>query len=194
MDWMEQAFGQRLQQPDPTSCGAASLVIAQMSKDPEYAEFVMTGKHPGNGFLLAGSIKDRFSAEALAMHERVTGDKDARGRAQMPWPKALGTPPWAVARQMSAVTGTTYDSSAINPFNRKSALRKIVDATSFGHVVPLYVGNRWSPRHVVLVLSPELEVYEPAAGKRVRMSEDDFTDAKLDLAGCDKPWFSVLPD
>ena len=33
----------------------------------------------------------------------------------------------------------------------------------------------------------------PAAGKRVRMSEDDFEDGRLDLAGWDKPWFSVLP-
>ena len=193
MDWMEQAFGQRLQQPDPTSCGAASLVIAQMSRDPEYAEFVMTGKHPGNGFLLAGSVKDRFGAEALAMHERVTGVADARGRAQLPWPKALGTPPWAVARQMSAVSGTPYDSSAINPFNRRSALRKIVDATSFGHVVPLYVGSRWLPRHVVLVMTPELDVYEPSIGRRVRISEDDFVKGKLDLGGWPKAWISVLP-
>jgi hypothetical protein len=193
MDWMEQAFGHRLQQPDPTSCGAASLVVAQMTKDPAYAEFMMTGKHPGTGLTLAGSLEDRFKSETLAMHERVTGDKDARGRMQMPWPKALGTPPWAVARQISATSGTTYDVATVNPMGRRGSLGKIVDAASFGHVVPLYVGNRWSPRHVVLVLTPELEVYEPASGRRVQITEKGFVDAKLDLAGWDKPWVSVLP-
>jgi hypothetical protein len=191
---MKEAFGHRMQQPDPTSCGAASLVVAQMAGDQAYAEFVLTGRHPGTGLMKAGSLEDRFSAETLAMHERVTGDKDARGRMQMPWPKALGTPPWAVARQMSATSGTTYEVSAINPFSRRGALGKIRDATSFGHVVPLYVGNRWSPRHVVLVLSPELEVYEPAAGRRVWIKEDDFVKGKLDLGGWEKPWVSVLPD
>jgi hypothetical protein len=190
---MTQAFGRRMQQPDPTSCGAASLVVAQMSNDPAYAEFMLTGKHPGSGLMLAGSLEDRFSAEVLAMHKRVTGDKDARGRMQMPWPKALGTPPWAVARQLSATSGTTYEVATVNPFGRRGALRKIVDATSFGHVVPVYVGNRWSPRHVVLVLSPELEVYEPAAGRRVQIKEDDFVNGKLDLGGWEKPWVSVLP-
>jgi len=191
---MQQAFGHRMQQPDPTSCGAASLVVAQMAKDPAYAEFMMTGKHPGSGLMLAGSLADRFGAETLAMHERVTGIADAKGRAQMPWPKSLGTPPWAVARQMSAVTGTSYDTSVINPFNRRSALKQIRSATEDGNVVPLYVGNRWSPRHVVLVLNDDLDVYEPAAGKRVRISEDDFVKGKLDLGGWEKPWVSVLPD
>jgi hypothetical protein len=191
---MEQAFGHRMQQPDPTSCGAASLVVAQMAGDPAYAEFMMTGKHPGSGLLLAGSLADRFGAEALAMHERVTGIADAKGRAQMPWPKALGTPPWAVARQMSAVCGTSYDTSVINPFNRRGALRSIRSAAEDGHPVPLYVGNRWSPRHVVLVLTDDLDVYEPAAGRRVRISEDDFVKGRLDLGGWEKPWISVLPD
>ena len=191
---MKEAFGHRMQQPDPTSCGAASLVVAKMAGDQAYAEFVLTGRHPGTGLMQAGSLEARFAAETLAMHERVTGDKDARGRMQMPWPKALGTPPWAVARQMSATTGTSYGVSTVNPFGRSGALQKIVDATSFGHVVPLYVGNRWSPRHVVLVLSPELEVYEPAAGRRVTIKENDFVKGTLDLGGWEKPWVSVLPD
>jgi hypothetical protein len=191
---MQQAFGHRMQQPDPTSCGAASLVVAQMAKDPAYAEFMMTGRHPGSGLMLAGSLVDRFGAETLAMHERVTSDKDARGRMQMPWPKALGTPPWAVARQMSAVSGISYDTSVINPFSRSGALDDIREATKDGHPVPLYVGNRWSPRHVVLVLTDDLDVYEPAAGRRVRISEEDFVKGRLDLGGWEKPWVSVLPD
>jgi hypothetical protein len=191
---MQQAFGHRMQQPDPTSCGAASLVVAQMANDPAYAEFMMTGKHPGSGLMLAGSLADRFGAETLAMHERVTRDRDARGRAQMPWPKSLGTPPWAVARQMTATSGISYDTSVISPFNRRGALKDIRKATGDGHVVPLYVGNRWSPRHVVLVLTDDLDVYEPAAGERERMTEDDFVKGKLDLGGWEKPWVSVLPD
>ncbi len=95
-------LGARLVQPDERSCGAAVLVVARALLDRGYAELLVSGRHPGTGFVLPGSLADRFRHETLAMHARVTGLVDAAGRLQVPWPRALGTPPWAVARQLSA--------------------------------------------------------------------------------------------
>ena len=74
-----------LRQPDQRSCGAACLVVARMLLDPAYADLAARA----------------FRPEVLGMHGRVTGPVDARGALQVPWPRALGTPPWAVARQLS---------------------------------------------------------------------------------------------
>ena len=59
-----------LVQPDARSCGAASLVAARMLLDPAYAALVTTG--------------DRFAAETLGMHRRVTGAVALDGRLQLP--------------------------------------------------------------------------------------------------------------
>ena len=88
-DWPERVFRERLVQPDRVSCGATCLVVARMIEDHAYGEYI--GAAP--------SVADRFRAEVLAMHRRVTAPADG-GRLQVPWPRALGTPPWAVARQL----------------------------------------------------------------------------------------------
>ena len=57
----------------------------------------------------------------------------------------------------------------------------------------MFVGSRWIPRHVVLVLDADLRVYEPSSGRVVTITADDFVQARLSLAGWSNPWFSVLP-
>ena len=47
----------------------------------------------------AARTDERFAADVLAMHRRATS-ATSRGRLQVPWPRALGTPPWAVAREL----------------------------------------------------------------------------------------------
>jgi hypothetical protein len=192
MDWSH-----RYRQPDRFSCGAAVLVVARMVNDPAYAALVLTGRHPRTGAALAGTgVEERFAAEVLAMHRRTTGPVDVSGSLQLPWPQGLGTPPWAVARQMSGasgVRGARYDARVVNPFDRRAGLRAIRAAAAAGHAVPLYIGTRWTPRHVVLVLDESLDTYDPSRGRRVRIDADDFAGGDLDIAGWSRPWFSVLP-
>jgi len=171
------AFLDGLRQPDPRSCGAAVLVAAQMLHDPAYA---------------ASMTADRFAGECLAMHRRTTGPVDVRGRTQLPWPRALGTPPWAVATQLQGTTGVPWRTVPMLT-GRARTLERIRAATAIGHPVPLYVGSRWLPRHVVLVLDPDLTTYEPASGRRVAVSADDAVAGTLSLAGWSTPWFAVLP-
>lgn len=196
-----EAFAERLVQPDQRSCGATVLVVARMLVDPAYAELVSTGRHPVTGFGLPGDAAGRFRYEVLAMHERVTGLVDARGHLQLPWPRALGTPPWAVAHQLSA-TGTSAVPAAaysVRPARRDGAalFDRLVEVTAERRPVPVYVGSRWLPRHVVLAIGPvegRLRCYEPAAGALVDVERDAFADGALGLAGWDRPWFVVTPD
>lgn len=179
--WSAEVFGQRLRQPDQRSCGATVLVVAQLLTDPAYASFVAT--------------PDSFRAEVLAMHRRVTSPADVRGRLQMPWPRALGTPPWAIAHQLEGTTGIEHDTRLLLD-EREAAYDDLVAVTAHRHPVPLYVGNRWLPRHVVLVLGEvehALRVYEPAGGRLIDVRRADFLTGTLELAGWDTPWFSVLP-
>lgn len=193
-----------LAQPDQRSCGTTALVAARMLLDPAYAELVATGRHPVTGFSLPGVGPDnragRFRHEVLAMHARVTGPVDLAGRLQLPWPRALGTPPWAVARQLSATgspaaPATPYSARLVR-WGGGDVFDRLVAVTGRQRPVPLYVGDRWLPRHVVLVLGPvadRLRCYDPAGGVLVDVERRVFTDGRLGLAGWDLPWFLVLP-
>lgn len=172
-------FPDGLRQPDQRSCGAACLVAAQGLRDSAYRQRV--------------SSPTAFRAEVLAMHSRVTSSVDVSGRVQPPWPQALGTPPWAVARQLGGTTGRDYTSLPVRWRDGGTAYDALV-----GHALPAaaYVGNAWLPRHVVLVVGGDaeaLEVYEPASGRVVDVDRGRFADHRLDLGGWDVPWFTITP-
>ena len=179
-----------LAQPDQRSCGAASLVAARLLVDPAYADRVGTAD-PASG----------FARETLAAHRRVTGLLDDRGALQVPWPRIVGTPPWAVARQMSALRGpdlppVDYDSH-LALRNRGQMVTRMAATCSLGRPVPFYVGDRWLPRHVVLAVGAEtagLRVYNPARGTVTLMRTGDFVAGTLRFGRWHKPWFVVLPD
>lgn len=172
-------LGIRLRQPDARSCGAAVLVAARMLRDPAYAR-------------LAGP---RFAEACLAMHRRVTGPVDVLGAWQPPWPRAFGTPPWAVARQLSWTFATPYAVRRVrrSAAGRRAAVALLEAATAEGLPAALYVGSAWLPRHVTLVVGSGLATYEPSSGRVVPVDATDFTHATLDLAGWRQPWFVVFP-
>ncbi len=140
----------RLQQPDRRSCGAAALVMARRLVRPRYAGLV--------------SDQTSFAHEVATLHRRLTSLADTAGGWQVPWPQALGTPPWAVARELRLLTGVPY---AVRPVRLQ---RRVWPA--FEHVTPtrpaaVFVGDRYLPRHVVLVTGTEdrrARTYEPASG------------------------------
>lgn len=154
------------------------LVVHQMLRDPAYAE----------------RVADRFDDECLAMHARATGPIDVTGRAQLPWPRALGTPPWAVAAQLSGTTGVRHRPLAIRPGRRERALDRIRAAATAGNPVPLYVGSRWLPRHVALAVravDDAVEVFDPAAGAVLTIGKARWTGHQVGIAGWSHFWFVV---
>ena len=170
-----------LVQPDERSCGAAVLVAAQLLTAPPAARVVAT--------------PEWFRTEVLALHRRITSARDVSGRRQLPWPRLLGTPPWAIARQLSAVTGRPRHTQLV--IDRDTALDQVFSAATNGSPVPLYVGNRWLPRHVVLVTGADpwhaLRCYDPARGAVVRVASEAFLSGRLELSGWNRPWFTILP-
>lgn len=170
---MELPFGP-LRQPDQFSCGAAVVVVHRMLHEPADAE----------------SIADRFGDEVLRTHRALLRPRGADGRPQLPWPRFLGTPPWAVARALGVTTGRRHRVRWILPWRRRRDLAGILAALHFGPVA-LYVGNRWLPRHVLLVLDTALHTYDPARGDVVPLDPDAFVTAQLALRRWTHPWVWV---
>jgi hypothetical protein len=166
-----------LKQPDQRTCGPSSLVAAHMLLDPTY-------RPPS------------FAADVLALHGQLTTTVSF-GHAQLPWPRALGTPPWAAARAMSSYTGLDYGSRIVRWGDRASAFTAMIKAVTEGHPVPMYVGSATLPRHVVLtvaVTGTGVQVYNPARGTLADVERSAFDAGRLTTLGSwTVPWFLVLP-
>jgi hypothetical protein len=169
----------RLRQPDRRSCGAASLVMARRLADPRYA----------------GLVDDQatFAREAATLHRRLTSVADARGGWQVPWLRAIGTPPWAAARDLGILTGVPY---AVHPVRVVRHVWTHLAGVAPSRPVAVYVGSRLLPRHVVLVTGVADEVattYEPSSGRLVEVPRSRWESGPLRLAGWDLPWCVISP-
>ena len=163
-----------LRQPDQRTCGPSALVAARMLVDHEFA--------PAS-----------FATEVRALHRELTAPV-AFGRTQLPWPRALGTPPWAAARAMSAYTGRPYRTRIARLGSRGDDFEAVGAAVSEGHPCPLYVGSRWLPRHVILAVassSSGVQVYNPAGGTVTEVTQAAFETSSL--GRWPTPWFVVVP-
>jgi hypothetical protein len=189
-------------QPDQRSCGAASMVVARFLGDPAYRSMLQGGSLE-NPRTVAGdaALRERFREETLAMHQRITSPADTSGRPQIPWPRAYGTPPWAVARQLSSTpaadgTRATYGWHLART-SLPSAYQRLLDAARAGRVSSVFIGSTWLPRHVVLVVdatsSGSLHVYDPARGELEELDRLAFQGSRIDIAGWDVAWFVVTP-
>lgn len=176
-----------LRQPDATTCGASVAVLARRLIGGASAATLA-------GDAASGFGAEEFGRRVVATHVRLTSRRDAIGRPQLPWPRALGTPPWALAREMSLLTGRRHRVAFVR--DRRRHLERLRAEASPASPVPAYVGNRWLPRHVVLVLGPTdagLSVYDPAAGFPVEITADDWTAATMHVGGWPRPWLVVVP-
>lgn len=108
-----------------------------------------------------------FERQVLAMHRKVN----------LVWPRALGTTPWAVARELRKAG---LGGRKVRRFRRAEVVAALPTP------VPVYLGSRWVPRHVVLALENAddgLRVYDPARGAVVPIQASSWK----------KAWFAVLP-
>ncbi|WP_309649861.1 hypothetical protein [Nocardioides sp.] len=172
-----------LRQPDRRSCGASVLVAARMLAEPAYA------------VSFAAAPSATFAREVLVLHRRVTGTHDVAGRLQLPWPRTIGTPPWAVSRHLTTMSGVPHATRPTR-LGPRDEVEQVRVAVGGGHPVALYVGDRWLPRHVVLVVGASAtawQVYEPASGRVLDVATDAVRTHDLALAGWDVPWFVVRP-
>lgn len=172
---MTPPFGPTLRQPDQTSCGAACVVVARLLRSAD-----------------AAPTPQEFAQEVIDVHRRLVGTVDPSGRAQLPWPPALGTPPWAVARALGAEEGVAYR-TRVARWSPSAAYATAVTSVAT-HPVAVYIGSALTPRHVLLAVSAGadgLSVYDPASGGLVMISQHAFTGASMHVAGWNVPWFVV---
>lgn len=185
-----------LVQPDGTTCGSCCLVIAHLHHSPAYAAAVLATGRPDDSADSdhSADIGTRLRAEALAVH-RATNSVRLAGETQAPWPRALGTAPWAVARHLRRISGrpgTAYAWTA----RRGDFWERLQAAVGAGHPVPLFVGTRLLPRHVVLVLEVSddaLVAYQPSTGGTVRVTRGQVTRSEAKRLGWPHVWGGVLP-
>lgn len=114
---------------------------------------------------------EQWRALVLAAHQELTAPRDGRGRAQLPWPRLLGTPPWTLARALSdsgtAPDGTPRRFRWLGLRHRPELLRTLLSSATEDRPVVVYVGSRWLPRHVLLVTAADAQsttLYNPAVG------------------------------
>ena len=190
-------------QQSQTTCGSASLTIARMLVNPAFARWINDGIDR-DGLPTPTTKTARFAAYERVVQARTNALHGAGGRVQLPWPRALGTPPWGAAHELEhgASQGVAaYGIHAIRSAHgaeRRDWFQRMEKAVAEGRPGLLYVGSPRLPRHVTLVLPDEIDgtvhVYEPAAGRVLGMTADGFADEAFGLAGWPQPWFLVLAE
>ncbi|KRF35394.1 hypothetical protein [Nocardioides sp. Soil805] len=170
-----------LTQPDRRTCGPSVLVALRMAESPDYRDRVLAGG--------PRSAQARFASEARAAHRTTSRVLDGRGRLQVPWARALGTAPWALARQVRG--RAVY---VVLRRRRAGAYDALVASLATGPT-PVYVGTRWLPRHVVLAVAVAdgvVTCYEPASGRRTRFTREAWLRGRLQgCGGWPVPWAVV---
>ena len=118
-----------------------------------------------------GSAVDAQMAALARRAEQIVPEADLRAKLER-----------------SARTGT--------PMRIKFGMDPTAPDVTLGHAVPLYVGSRALPRHVVLVVGGDdaaLTAYDPATGGRTTLTRAAFVRGDLRISGWSEPWFSVVP-
>ncbi|GAA3546369.1 hypothetical protein [Nocardioides daeguensis] len=172
MRWPADLAPAALRQPDPRSCGAASVLGARA--------------------LLTEWRPEHAAADITEEHRLLTSSRSPRDRFQLPWPRALGTPPWAVANALRALSGDHVATVFVRP--RPAIGYDVLREQLRERPVAVYVGSRCLPRHVVLAVRPlpgGVEVFDPASGRLVEVAADRWTGHRVDVAGWDYFWFVV---
>jgi hypothetical protein len=119
---------------------------------------VVVAEHLGQGL---PDPWPEFGVEVLAKHRLLNRW----------WPRALGTTPWAIAHELGG---------------RVRRYREAEVLAALPRPVPVYLGSRWLPRHVVLVLGErdgEPMAFDPARGRLAPLSSSRWK----------QPWWAVLP-
>lgn len=172
MPWPADLVPSALRQPDQVSCGAASVVAARALLTPWRPEDPVE--------------------EIRSEHALLTSSRSPRDRLQVPWPRRFGTPPWAVANALRALTGQHIATVVARP--RPAIAYEVLRAQVAQRPTAVYVGSRWLPRHVVLAVRPvsdAIEIFDPAAGALLTVGSARWSEHRVDVAGWSHFWFVI---
>ena len=221
------AGGQGPAQVGVTDCGPTALLTARLLGDPGLLRWLATGEAadlaPDEAQTLASAAlsllpaavpaapvsaeapvnaEARVAAYLQVVHRRTNALRGPTGRLQLPWPRRLGTPPWAAARELErTIPGSDYRTVPVRRLDPDALHRMTAQLAE--HVRPdrpglLYVGSVWLPRHVTLVVGdPDsaggLLVHDPADGSVGALDIDRLARRVRYLGGWNHPWLLVGP-
>lgn len=190
-------------QQSPVTCGSACLTVARMLVNPSFARWITTGEGPRVDAPAGKTQQERFAAYERVVMSRTNGLRAGGGRPNVPWPRALGTPPWGALKELefgASRRGTRYELTLMRPRTSgglRRAHERLGEVVVDGEPALLYLGSALLPRHVVLVLpggGGSLNVYDPASGLVGGLDRGRFAARELRLSGWDVPWLTVQPD
>lgn len=191
------------QQQSQVTCGSACLTVARMLVDREFAHWISTGEGARPGVPQGRTPAERFAAYEQIVHLRTNTLAVGLSAFNLPWPRALGTPPWGAKRELelgAARHGTDYDITLVRPLSHGrlvEAFERVNSVVADGMPGLLYVGSRTLPRHVLLILpgngDDRLDIYDPTDGSVRARSVRSFASHELALSGWNVPWFTVAP-
>lgn len=176
-------------QASAVTCGAASLVVAQRLLErmplPAADDPVEVEDFQGAEFARFGRTNNPWEARAL----------------RMPWPMALGTPPWGALAEIRGIVrlergGRPRYALGVVRRSGAGALGEALQAVGPHEPALLYVGNAWVPRHVCVVAEDgdgRLALYDPAAGSVVEADLDALVAGEQRVAGWRQPWVVIAP-
>lgn len=181
-------------QPDGVSCGASCVVAVPMLLDPAAAARL--------------GAEDAWRQEVLRTHREIIGVRDPRAPGTTPpWPRRLGTPPWAAARRLRAEPGGGWDVRTVRGGRHGDGWAALVAGARSGRPGLLCVGSTLSPRHFLLVLPDagdgeqeeagareRLQLWDPARGEVRPLGRDGFLAGAITGGRFATPWFVVTAD
>ena len=161
-----------LTQTDATTCGPTCLLAARLLLAPGERRAVtgelaqeMAASEPGR--------EGKHLMSLLSRHQlRIQRAMNVHGLGVLPWPKALGSTPWSVARQMTEIA----EACALGRSRRRYTVRWVSDhGPAWGREIAVIREVLASGLPVILVtggplvLDHDTEV-DPTAGARLRAS------------------------
>ncbi|WP_426311319.1 hypothetical protein [Cellulosimicrobium sp. E-16] len=167
--------GDPARQTDATTCGSAVLGLLAAAGDPVLALWLATGLRPGDGPRPGGRSWSGGSARFGELQQAVKRRTNRGALGPLPWPAALGTPPWGAARA-ACYADVRYAERVVVGAGSERVVRAALVAAARGVPVPLFTGGDLAlgiatavPRHVVLLTDADAQarrcrVYEPSSG------------------------------
>ena len=171
--------------------------------DPPFARWVVSGDGCPVPGVQGASAAERFAAYEGVVRRRTNRMRRSADGVNLPWPRALGTPPWGLRRELQtygSLPGTRYEVDLLRHRSTSQLARvhhRLTEVVREGEPAVLYVGNRHLPRHVTLIVPGQtrgtLDVYEPHAGTVIALDPRSFAQRTLVLGGWRQPWLVIRP-
>ncbi len=197
LDEVVRGRGDAFRQQSPTTCGSSSIAMFRLLTDRAYADALLDGTPQ--------EVAERWAVlerSVQASTNRAVRSGAGGGRLRLPWPIALGTPPWGLRDALDdlgharSVRFRVLRVDGTDPTDVEQALGRLRATVARGIPVPLYVGNGLLPRHVVLAVAAGpswIDLYDPGTGRRHRVERVALCEQRARISGWDRLWAVVVP-